>query len=120
MQLAMRKAKESGVGIVTVRRSRHYGMASYHAMLAMDENMIGISLTNNATPCVVPTYGLEPMFSTNPISAAVPVGNEIPSGVPPNVSARSCCNATLGSSVKSPAPSTAQPSGICSPFFRAA
>jgi len=53
-------------------------MASYHAMRCLEHDMIGVSLTNNATPIVVPTYGKEAMFSTNPISAAVPAGKEIP------------------------------------------
>ena len=78
MRLAIDKAKENGAGVVTVNRSRHFGMASYHAMLALEHDMIGVSLTNNASPCVIPTNGLQPMFSTNPISAAVPAGKDIP------------------------------------------
>jgi L-2-hydroxycarboxylate dehydrogenase (NAD+) len=78
MELCIAKAKEHGVGIATVRRSRHYGMAAYHAMLCLPHDMIGISLTNNYGIAIVPTYGNEPMISTNPISVAVPTGTEIP------------------------------------------
>lgn len=78
MDLCIAKAKEHSVGIATVRRSRHYGMAAYHAMRCLPHDMIGISLTNNAGVAIVPTYGNEPMLSTNPISVAVPTGKEIP------------------------------------------
>jgi len=78
MDLCIAKAKTSGIAITTVRRSRHYGMASYHAMRCLEHDMIGVSLTNNSAPLVVPTYGKEAMTSTNPISAAVPVGGDIP------------------------------------------
>ncbi|MBX3011563.1 MAG: Ldh family oxidoreductase [Caldilineaceae bacterium] len=78
MDLCIAKAKEHGVGIATVRRSRHYGMAAYHAMRCLPHDMIGISLTNNAGIAIVPTYGNEPMLSTNPISVAVPTDKEIP------------------------------------------
>ncbi len=46
MELAIKKAKESGVGIVTVRNSRHYGMSAYYSMLALPHDMIGIAMTN--------------------------------------------------------------------------
>lgn len=78
MELCIAKAREHGVGIATVRRSRHYGMAAYHAMLCLSHDMIGVSLTNNSGVAIVPTYGNEPMLSTNPISVAVPTGKEIP------------------------------------------
>lgn len=66
MDLCIAKAREHSVGIATVRRSRHYGMAAYHAMRCLPHGMIGISLTNNAGVAIVPTYGNEPMLSTNP------------------------------------------------------
>ena len=78
MELCISKAKEYGAGIATVRRSRHYGMASYHAMRCLPHDMIGISLTNNYGVAILPTFGNEPMLSTNPISVAVPVANDIP------------------------------------------
>jgi LDH2 family malate/lactate/ureidoglycolate dehydrogenase len=77
MELAIRKAKESGVGIVTVRNSRHYGMSAYYSMLALPHDMIGIAMTN-ASRQVVPTFGREARFGTNPICFAVPAQNERP------------------------------------------
>jgi LDH2 family malate/lactate/ureidoglycolate dehydrogenase len=77
MELAIKKAKESGVGIVTVRNSRHYGMSAYYSMLALPHDMIGIAMTN-ASRQVVPTFGREARFGTNPISFAVPAKDEKP------------------------------------------
>ncbi|MBV7339929.1 Ldh family oxidoreductase [Chloroflexi bacterium TSY] len=77
MDHCIAKAQENGVDIVTMRRSRHFGMASYHAMCCLPHHMIGISLTNNAGVAILPTAGIEPMFSTNPISVAVPSGQDI-------------------------------------------
>lgn len=77
MELAIKKAKESGVGIVTVRNSRHYGMSAYYSMLALPHDMIGIAMTN-ASRQVVPTFGREARFGTNPISFAIPAQNEQP------------------------------------------
>jgi L-2-hydroxycarboxylate dehydrogenase (NAD+) len=78
MELCIAKAREYGAGIATVRRSRHFGMAAYHAMLCLPHDMIGISLTNNSGIATVPTFGSEAMFSTNPICVAVPTNKEIP------------------------------------------
>jgi L-2-hydroxycarboxylate dehydrogenase (NAD+) len=77
MEIAVRKAKESGVGIVTVRNSRHYGMSAYYAMRALPHDMVGIAMTN-ASRQVVPTFGREARFGTNPICFAVPAENERP------------------------------------------
>ncbi|MGZ8500515.1 MAG: Ldh family oxidoreductase [Candidatus Binatia bacterium] len=77
MGLAINKAKESGVGFVTVRNSRHYGMSAYYSMLALPHDMIGIAMTN-ASRQVVPTFGREARFGTNPISFAVPAKDERP------------------------------------------
>jgi L-2-hydroxycarboxylate dehydrogenase (NAD+) len=77
MELAIKKAKETGAGIVTVRNSRHYGMSAYYAMLALSHDMIGITMTN-ASRQVVPTFGREARFGTNPICFAVPARDEHP------------------------------------------
>ena len=77
MEIAIRKAKESGVGIVTVRNSRHYGMSAYYAMLALPHDMIGIAMTN-ASRQVVPTFGRDARYGTNPICFAVPAKDERP------------------------------------------
>ena len=77
MELAIQKARETGVGVVTVGNGRHLGMASYHAMLALKHDMIGVCLTN-ASPHVLPTFGREPRLGTNPIAVAVPAQEEPP------------------------------------------
>ena len=77
MDIAIEKARQSGVGMVTVGNSRHLGMASYHAMLALEHDMIGICMTS-APPRMVPTFGAEPRLGTNPIAVAVPARNEPP------------------------------------------
>lgn len=77
MVMAIGKAKEHGVGMVTVRNSRHYGMAGYYSLMALEHDMIGISMTN-ADRLVLPTFGRESRIGTNPISVAVPSGEEEP------------------------------------------
>ena len=71
MELAIKKAKESGVGIVTVRNSNHYGIAGYYAKMACDEGLIGFSFTNSEA-ITVPTFGKTAMLGTNPIACAMP------------------------------------------------
>lgn len=77
MQRCLEKAKTAGAALVTVRNSNHYGIAGYYAMMALPEDMIGISLTNSQ-PLVVPTYGRTALLGTNPIAVAVPAGTERP------------------------------------------
>lgn len=77
MELAMAKADDAGVGLVTVTNSHHFGIACHYAMLALPHGMIGVSMTN-AAPQVVPTYGRRAMIGTNPISVAVPTDRERP------------------------------------------
>jgi len=74
MDLALHKAREQGVGVVTVRRSNHYGIAGYYAMKALEHGMIGVSMTN-AAPLVVPTFGRDVLLGTNPIAFAAPARN---------------------------------------------
>jgi L-2-hydroxycarboxylate dehydrogenase (NAD+) len=77
MKLCIRKAKEAGLAFVTVRSSNHYGIAAYYSMMALDEGLIGISLTNSA-PLVVPTFGKDMFYGTNPLSIAAPTWEERP------------------------------------------
>jgi len=77
MELAIRKAKKSGVALVGVRNSRHFGMSAYYAMQALPHDMIGIAMTN-ATRQVVPTFGREARFGTNPLCLAAPAKEEQP------------------------------------------
>ena len=75
MQTAIQKAQEVGAGFVTVRNSNHYGTAGYYAMMALEHECIGVSMTN-ASVLVVPTFGRTPMLGTNPIALAAPAGEE--------------------------------------------
>lgn len=74
MALAIRKAQRHGVGLVAVRASNHFGAAACYSIMALPYGMIGLATTNAAVPAVVPTFGRDPMFSTNPLSVAVPAG----------------------------------------------
>jgi L-2-hydroxycarboxylate dehydrogenase (NAD+) len=77
MRMAIEKALEAGVGFVAVRNSNHYGIAGYYSMMALEEDLIGVSMTN-AAPLVVPTFGKDAVLGTNPMSIAVPTGQERP------------------------------------------
>ncbi|MBI4337536.1 MAG: Ldh family oxidoreductase [Chloroflexi bacterium] len=77
MTLAIEKAKKSYIGMVSVRNSRHFGMAQYFSMMAIPQGMIGMAMTNTG-PIVLPTGGKEPVFGTNPIAVAAPAGKEAP------------------------------------------
>ena len=75
MDVAIEKARQVGTGWVSVQNSNHFGIAGYHAMLALPHDMIGIALTN-ASPLVAPTFSIDKMLGTNPIAVAAPAGNE--------------------------------------------
>jgi LDH2 family malate/lactate/ureidoglycolate dehydrogenase len=77
MKLAIEKAKEYGLGMVAVRNSSHYGIAGYYVTMATKENMIGITGTN-ARPSVAPTFGVENMLGTNPLTIGLPTDEEFP------------------------------------------
>jgi LDH2 family malate/lactate/ureidoglycolate dehydrogenase len=71
MQIAIDKAKQVGTGWVSVQNSNHFGIAGYHAMMALNEDMIGIAMTT-ASALVAPTFSIEKMLGTNPIAVAIP------------------------------------------------
>ncbi|MBV6646230.1 MAG: Ldh family oxidoreductase [Cyclobacteriaceae bacterium] len=77
MRLALKKAQEVGSGWVAVKNSNHFGIAGYHTMMALDQDCIGIAMTN-ASPLVAPTFSKERLLGTNPISVAIPSGDEPP------------------------------------------
>jgi L-2-hydroxycarboxylate dehydrogenase (NAD+) len=77
MQMAIDKAKEYGMGSVAVRNSTHFGIAGYYSLMAIKQNMIGMTFTN-ARPAVSPTFGVQPMLGTNPIAFGAPTDEEIP------------------------------------------
>jgi L-2-hydroxycarboxylate dehydrogenase (NAD+) len=77
MEIAMEKAERVGSGWVSVRNSNHFGIAGYHAMMALEKDMIGWTMTN-AAPLVAPTFSLDKLLGTNPIAVAVPALEEPP------------------------------------------
>lgn len=77
MKLAIEKARKFGMGMVAVRNSTHYGFAGYYALMAVKENMIGITGTN-ARPAIAPTFGVENMLGTNPLTFGMPTDEEFP------------------------------------------
>lgn len=77
MQCAIRKAREAGVGVVTVRNSTHFGPAGYYAWMAVQHDMLGFASCGYLFPhgqskSVLPFGGLLPMLSTNPLAMACP------------------------------------------------
>lgn len=75
MQVAIEKAKKVGTGWVSVQNSNHFGIAGYHAMMALEYEMIGMAMTN-ASPLVAPTFSTERLLGTNPICVSIPAGEE--------------------------------------------
>lgn len=75
MQLATSKARETGVGVVTVRRSHHFGAAGYYARIAVDSGQLGLVTSTTPTRTVVPTRGSRPVLGTNPLAFAAPSAN---------------------------------------------
>lgn len=77
MNIAIEKAAKAGTGWVSVKNSNHFGIAGYHAMMALEHGMIGMAMTN-ASALVAPTFSVERMLGTNPIAVAIPAGEEPP------------------------------------------
>lgn len=77
MAAAIDIAREFGVGIVTARRSTHFGMAANYMLQALDAGYIGVVFTN-ASPAMPPWGGREPIIGTSPIAAGAPARNETP------------------------------------------
>lgn len=77
MQMAIDKAKENGMGMVAVRNSTHYGIAGYYPLMAIENGMIGLTGTN-ARPSIAPTFGVENMLGTNPLTVGFPTDEEFP------------------------------------------
>lgn len=77
MEMAIEKAKKYGMGMVAVRNSCHYGIAGYYATMATKAGMIGITGTN-ARPSIAPTFGVENMLGTNPLTIGLPTDEDFP------------------------------------------
>ncbi|HZB15144.1 MAG TPA: Ldh family oxidoreductase [Chryseolinea sp.] len=77
MEIAIEKARQAGTGWVSVKNSNHFGIAGYHAMMALQHDMIGMAMTN-ASPLVAPTFSVERLLGTNPIAVAIPADQQPP------------------------------------------
>ncbi|MCM1363629.1 MAG: Ldh family oxidoreductase [Faecalibacterium sp.] len=75
MSMAIEKAKKYGMGMVVVRNSCHYGIAGFYTTMATKAGCIGITGTN-ARPSVAPTFGVEGMFGTNPLTIGIPTDED--------------------------------------------
>jgi LDH2 family malate/lactate/ureidoglycolate dehydrogenase len=73
MKVAIEKAETYGSGWVAIKNSNHFGIAGYHALMAVEKDMIGFAMTN-ASPLVAPTFANERMLGTNPMCYAFPAG----------------------------------------------
>ncbi len=77
MEKAIEKASRYGLGMAAVKNSNHYGIAGYYALMAVEKGMIGITGTN-ARPSIAPTFGVENMLGTNPLTFGIPTDEEFP------------------------------------------
>jgi L-2-hydroxycarboxylate dehydrogenase (NAD+) len=77
MQMAIDKARDYGMGSVAVRNSTHFGIAGYYPLMAVQEGMIGLTVTN-ARPAMAPTFGVQPLLGTNPIAFGAPTDEDFP------------------------------------------
>jgi L-2-hydroxycarboxylate dehydrogenase (NAD+) len=71
MEIAIDKARETGIGVVGVHNSNHFGVAGYYSDMAIMQNMVGIVIANTE-PAVAPIGGKEPIIGTNPIAIGIP------------------------------------------------
>lgn len=78
MELAMTKARQSGVGVVTVFNSHHFGATGYYAGLAAEGGLIGFATSTASTACVLPTRAAVPRLATNPLAFAAPARRNQP------------------------------------------
>ncbi len=77
MEMLIEKAKQYGMAGGAICNSTHYGIAGYWTTMAEKAGMIGVSGTN-ARPSVAPTFGVEPMMGTNPLTFTMPTDEEFP------------------------------------------
>jgi LDH2 family malate/lactate/ureidoglycolate dehydrogenase len=78
MRTAIARAKQSGIGVVVVRHSAHFGACGYYSLLAAKEGLIGIASTTAGGVRVAPTGGAEPRLGTDPWSFAAPAVDGTP------------------------------------------
>ena len=71
MNLAIEKAKKSGIAIISVKNSNHFGIAGYYSKMACDQGFIGFAMTNSEA-IMVPTFSRLAMLGSNPLAVSVP------------------------------------------------
>ena len=74
---SIQNAKKTGIGLVAIKNSGHYGLSGYYAEQAVKKNLITMIYTN-APPAVAPHGALKSLFGTNPICFGAPTGSKIP------------------------------------------
>ena len=77
IKTAIKNAKKTGIGMVAVKNSGHYGLSGYYAEQAVKKNLITMIYTN-APPAVAPHGALKSLFGTNPICFGTPTGSNVP------------------------------------------
>lgn len=78
MGLAVEKARETGVAVVGVRNSNHFGAAGYYSRMAAEMGVVGMAMTNAPGPAMVPTFGRDAVLGTNPLAFAAPASRNPP------------------------------------------
>ena len=74
---AIKNAKKTGIGLVGIKNSSHYGLSGYYAEMAVKKNLIVFCFTN-APPAIAPHGAKKSLFGTNPICFGAPTSNKIP------------------------------------------
>jgi L-2-hydroxycarboxylate dehydrogenase (NAD+) len=77
MEKCLELANQFGIGIGGIKNSNHFGIAGYYSMMALQEGMIGICISNTQ-PLSMPTYSKKRLLGTNPFSIAFPAGKSLP------------------------------------------
>jgi len=77
VKTAIKNAKKTGIGLVAVKNSGHYGLSGYYVEQAVKKNLIAMLFTN-APPAIAPHGALKTLFGTNPICFGTPTASKIP------------------------------------------
>jgi len=77
IKVAIKSAKKTGIGLVAIKNSGHYGLSSFYAEQAVKKNLMVLCFTN-APPAIAPYGARKSLFGTNPICFGTPSGNKVP------------------------------------------
>ena len=77
IKIAIKNAKKTGIGLVAIKNSGHYGLSSFYAEQAVKKNLMVLCFTN-APPAIAPYGAKKSLFGTNPICFGTPTGNKVP------------------------------------------